>query len=119
MNMVNAIVSAIIEVIDILTNYHSNSVLSDFEASEMAIDLRTDGRRSMEVSGIGSAGFSNREMRNLGADAIGILPGIRTMARYTNNRLSYNVYRPSGEFAGLNPIVMPLGNVSRRYDILP
>ncbi len=119
MTMVDAIGTSIIEEIDILTNFHSNPVISDFEASEMAIDLRTDGSRSMEVSGSGSAGFSNREMLNLGADAVGILPGIRTMARYTNNRLSYNVYRPSGEFAGINPIAMPLGNVSRRYEIPP
>lgn len=119
MTMVEAISSSLIEEIDIVTDYHSNPILSDFESSVLVLNLKTRDSRDVKFSGRGSVGHSNRELLNLNADVTGVLPGLRTMVRYTRNSLSNRIYRPSGEFTYFNPLRLPIGSVHRNYEILP
>nr|MBS0037447.1 hypothetical protein [Saprospiraceae bacterium] len=116
MTMVEAVNTSLIEEIDIISNHHSNPVMAKFEPSELVLDLRTKGSSRMKFSGRGSAGASTRELLTLTGDVTGVSPGLKSMARFTNNRMSARIYLPAEDFSHFNPLRMPMGGLNRNYE---
>lgn len=95
MTLVDALNSNIIEEIDIVKNFHRNPILKDFETPETIINLRSDNKVPIKVSGDGRLGVADKGLLNLDLNLVGITPRLKYLARFTKTNIAGGVYQPS------------------------
>ena len=106
MTLVDAINSEIVSEIDVISNYHRNPLLKEFNEAETVLNLRTERSQSLNLSGNSAFGVSDKDILNISTDLLALGNRSRHLLRFTANTLSINLFNPYnrlGSFNHLNP----------------